>query len=434
MISIPRVLASAFKHPKVLVSLRRALTSTLVTANPYHRLIVEFASTFWDQNKSLPLPGDFELWYSGFDDQKKEGLKLTLHEIYSQPPEDWTPEYISKELTPILKDIASRNAVSRLGTMMPAVPPGAIAELADEIRAIEPVTLEGMLALADVGRHVFQIEEEPRLTTGFPSLDRRIGGFRNELIFVMADTGVGKTTLLVNFGAAVALRGARVLHLTFELSGGNTLKRYYRRISEVEPKTYRSSPGIVVEKVGHWLKMAKGSVHVLYQKAYSLSTEGLEALVDQFVDLHGGVDFIILDYLDLMKPPQGRGEIHQLLGQMSHTVRDLCFTYESTVMTATQTGRGGHASPHLKLDQIGASYQKAQAADIIISFVQTPEEYEANQARIGLPKVRESPGKGFEHPVYVNLDLMYVADLDHPNTKRLIEHYRHNPHPVFTDD
>lgn len=435
VISIQRILATALRHDRVLVSLRRALTSTLITANPYHRQIITFASTFWDQHKTIPKPGDFEFWISTLDLGQQEGTRASLNEITSQPTETWTPEYITTEVTKVLKETAARNAVARLGTMVPAVPTDALQQLADEIQSIEPVSLHGLLDLEDVERWVYQsTDEEPRISTGFPSLDRYIGGFSHELVFIMADTGLGKTSLLINLGAAAMLKGSRVFHLTFELSAENTLRRYFRRISEIDANKYRSEPQVVIDRVRHWLKYAKGTTHILYQGAYTVGPDDLKALVDQYADLHGGVDLLVLDYLDLMKSPNGFRSEYEALGQLSHMVRNLCDEYHCTVISATQASRISHRRRHLRLDTIGDSYRKAQAADIVLGLVQSDEEFDANQARIGLLKVRENPGRGVEVPVYCNLDLMLIADLDHPNTQRIIKGLNQPSTSVFRDE
>lgn len=436
MITLPRILATALRHERTLVTLRRALCSTLVSSNPYYRLIVTFASNFWDEHHTLPKNGDYEFWVATLANGQQEGIQQALFEINSQPPETWTPDYIANEVSKVLKETATRTAVARLGQLVPDVPADAIQKLADEINTIQPVTLEGLADLATPERWIYAAhEDEERITSGFHSIDQYIGGFRKELVFILADTGLGKTSLLINMGAAAALHGARVLHLTFELSAENTIKRYYRRITEVERWEYRQRPQVVVDRAYHWIKMAKGGVHVLYQGAFTVGANDLRSLIAQYTDLRGPVDLVILDYLDLMRLPEdNRLSEHKALGQLSHSTRNLCSEYSCTILSATQASRGSHKRKHLRLDTMGDSYDKARAADIVLGLVQTDEEQEANQARIGLLKVRENPGRGIELPVYMNLDLMHIADLDHPNTRRLIAKYHHNPNQVFHDE
>jgi replicative DNA helicase len=276
------------------------------------------------------------------------------------------------------------------------------------------------------------LESEAAIPTGFSVLDQFLGGgFRSELVFLLADAGVGKSTGLINIGAHAALHGARVLHITFELSANNTLRRYARRVSETTNPDVRNHPELVVDGVNHWLRFAKGSVQVLYYQPYTVGSDELAALVDQYVQLHGGVDLVILDYLDLMKPDQGVKSEYEGLGRLSHRVRGTGLHYNCTMLSATQATRGAHYVRHLRLDMMGDSYNKVRAADIIIGFVQTLEEFEANQARLALLKNRENPGRGVEIPIYVNMDVMLMADLDSANTRRIMGKFQHPTQQVF---
>lgn len=432
MITVQRIISQALRDPASFSMLRGALTSNLAVSNPFYRQITTFAGGFWDKYRALPRSGDWEFYIATLNEPQKSGVEQALGEILSQPAEDWNAEYISTEVTLVLKAVATRAAVARLGTMVPEVPPDALQILADEVRSIEPVTIHGLKDMAEVARWINAAHEEEKIIhTGFVGLDRYIGGFRPELVFVLADSGVGKTTALINFGANAALRGARVLHITFELSAENTLKRYYRKVSESLPIEMRESPQLVIDRVNHWLRFSKGSVHVLYQQPYSIGGEEYEALVDQYVQLYGELDAIILDYLDLMKLPPNVKSEYEGLGRLSHTVRNTGLKNKAATISATQATRGSHRVRHLRLDMMGDSYRKVQAADVIIGFLQTDEEFEANQGRFALLKIRESPGRGAEIPVLVMLDLMLIADLDSLDSRRIIEKYNLQKDHVF---
>lgn len=434
-VRLEQIISQALRDPACFSMLRGALSSNLAVANPLYRQVVEFASKFYDSYRKLPLEGDYGFWVDTLEDPLKTGVLSALHDILTSERENWTVEYISTEVASILKQVAARSVVARLGTMVPNVPPEAISTLAEELKKIEPISIHGLKALSNVEENIYAGQDEFSITSysGIESLDHLIGGFRTgELVFTMADTGIGKTTLLTNIGRASALKGSRVLHITFELSAINTLKRYYRGIAEVDAVEVRAEPEKVVGKVKHWLRFAKGSVHVLYQPAYAVGADELKALVDQFVQIYGKVDLIILDYLDLMKPPAGSfRSTYESLGRLSHLVRNTGAEYEATTLSATQASRAAHNQRHLRLDTIGDSYQKAQAADIILGLAQTVEEFDAFQARLALLKLRENPGRGIEIPVYTNMDLMLIADLDSMNTRRLIKKLGHRPDHVL---
>ncbi len=434
-ISIIQIIGAALANPRVLVALRNVLVSDLVVANPHQRQIVEFTSQFYTDYKSLPTTADYQLWMETLSEQQAEGVRQTLGELTGQlgmGSVEWTPEYLNTTVSAILREVAARNAVARLGTMVPDVPVDALSILADQVRAIEPVSIHGLTHLSDVEEWVYRAADDTKvLPTGSKTLDRYIGGWRQELIFVMADLGIGKTALLVNFGAAAALYGARVLHLTFELSAENTIRRYYRRIAEVDTPTLRRKPELVVDRMHHWLSYAKGEVHVLYQPAYSVGSQELGALIEQFIHLYGEVDMIILDYLDLMKPPTGpQRSTYEAQGILSHEVRNFAPQYEASVLSATQAAKTAHGRRHLRVDMVSDSYQKPRAADIVIALAQTVEEFEVNQGRLEVLKVRENPGRGLEIPIYINMDLMLIADLDDPNTQRIVAELGHQAVPV----
>lgn len=425
MIDLQRIIGQAIQDPASFAMLRTALSSSLAVANPHHRVIITFVGEFWDKYRALPKSGDYEFWTETLAEPQKGAIQQALPEVTGLPKENWTPEYIVQEVTKVLKEVAARNAVARLGTMVPNVPAGALETLAEEIKQLEPVSIHGLKDIRNASEIIFSTrDEEIKVATGIRGLDALIGGFKAELIFVLADSGIGKTTALVNFGAHACLTGKRVLHVTFELSAENTLKRYYRRVTESDANQMRNKPEVVLNKANHWLRRAKGEVHVLFQPAYSVGADEFEALVDQYAQVYGMPHLIISDYLDLMMPPKGAKSEYEGLGKLSHLMRNIGVTRDASMLTATQATRSANQARHIRLDHMGDSYNKVRAADLIITIAQTEEEFVANQARLGLPKVRENPGRGIEIPIFVNMDLMMISDLDSPNTRRIQEQLR----------
>jgi replicative DNA helicase len=283
--------------------------------------------------------------------------------------------------------------------------------------------------MREVRRYLTIEQEHQYIPTGIPKLDRTIGGFTQELVFVFADAGAGKTTLLINLGKAAALVGFNVLHISLELFPEPLLRRYYRCVTESDRKLLRTDIELVATRAEHWVRMAKGKVHVLYQQAYTLTPEKLQILVEQYVQLHGPVHVIIVDYIDLMEPSatvRGKSTADQL-AHTSHSLRALCPIFGACVITPTQSVRSASGAVRLRMSDVASSYGIPRAADVLLGYVQTEEEYQMNQARLALLKLRESAGKGTEIPLYVNQDLMMIADLDHPNTVRVMKMLGHIP-------
>ena len=53
-----------------------------------------------------------------------------------------------------------------------------------------------------------------------------------------------------------------------------------------------------------------------------------------------------------------------------------------------------------------------KVSDIVYAVCQTSEEYDANQARIRMLKIRDGPGRGREVPVRVDYEKMVVESLE----------------------
>lgn len=427
-LTIDTFVAAAIRYPAVATTLGPALSSDLVNAHPLYRQIMAFVLEFQRNHRKLPNTGDWELWLSSQNGQTG-GAREALQRLYAVDLRAYTPEFLANESIGELKNIAAFNAVARLNQAGRSVTPETLRILHEQLRAIEPVALTGLADLRDVERWVLPEATQRMIPTGIDKLDRLIGGWQKELVLVMADSGIGKTTFLINTGQHAMLTGHRVLHITFELSDRRTIHRYYRRITESDQNRLRNEVEMVTDGVKHWLRFSRGQIHVLYHKPYEMTTAQLRNLVDQYAQKYGGVDMIILDYLDLMRPAsdQSRLSIYDQLGRMTHEARALTIEFDCDLLSATQAIRRANGARRLTQSDMGDSYNKVRGAGVLLGLVQTEEEFLVHQGRLCILKVRDNPGRGAEIPLYINLDLMLIADLDHPNSRVVMKRFGHLP-------
>lgn len=427
--NIDTLLSAALKNRDTFDYLREALTSDLVIANPFQLQIARFASSFIDNHHTLPLPGDWELWITGLGEAQSAGVKQTLGTLHGIDTSSYTDSFLSEKAIDAMREIAAGNALSRMNALDGRPPPDLLAKLADDVNAIRPVGIADIGRLEDVGAWMAREEVGDRIGTGYPRLDRLLGGgWDKELVFILADAGVGKTTMLIQHGYHAASHGAHVLHVTMELSLRNTIHRYYRRIAESERRKFRTDRKIVEGRLHRWLRLALGEVSVVFAEPYTLGVEELRVLVRTYQRIYGEIDMLILDYLDLMKPADTRDE-YKSLGRLSHSVRGMAVReFDCTVLSATQATRDTRSKPRksLRLSDMGDSIHKVRAGDIIIGLVQSEEEAEYYQARYQVLKVRESGGRGGQVLLFYYLDRMFIAELDPeagktPHTKRVME-------------
>jgi KaiC/GvpD/RAD55 family RecA-like ATPase len=423
VLTIERIICAAMTDQETAGKLQEALRSDLVVANPFQRQITTFLMDFVNERRVLPLPGDYNLWVQGLSEHTRPAVTEQLSLLQRQDISSFTLSHLADVAMPELRKVAAKTALARLNEDGVEITPEVMLSVSEQVDSIRSLTLDGLARIRDVDKWIRLAADVDSIPSGINTLDRYLGGFKDELVLLMADSGIGKTTTLCNFGEAASFHGKMVLHVTMELSTLNTVHRYYRKMAFKTRPEFRTNLQGVREALLHRFQWAKGDVFVLFQEAYTLDPHGLRTLCRRFIDQHGALDMLIIDYIDLMRAPSDMGRLdeYQQLGRVSHMVRNFREEFECAIISATQATRSAAGGRRLRLDHMGDSYNKVRAADVILGLAQTDEEREAYQGRLSILKARESPGTGLEIPVFIDMDVMVVSDLDHPNTIRWIQ-------------
>lgn len=429
MISLETVLAVALRHPVVMDHLGEALRSDLVIANPFLRRIAEFADNFLLEKRKLPEHGDWQIWLMSLEQGMiQDGTREALSNLLVTDTAGYDPEFFASQVIDVLQKGATLVARARLQEVLnPA--PETLLNLAEKVAAIKSGGLQGLARLEDVDVWAKPPRDQELSSTGFPTLNNLTGGWGKELVILFADSGVGKSLLLQNFAANASVGGKNILHVTLELGLRSQVHRYYRQIAEATRADFTKDIDRVKADLNRWFRVAKGKVRLLEYPAYSVDVDQLRRTVAKAVRLMGSVDVLVVDYLDLLTPTKrsSRGGEYVDLGRITHELRSLCAEFDLTVLTASQAVRRPQYANRLTMKDIGDSYNKVRGADILLSLVQTDEEEEVHQGRMGVLKVRDSGGRGTEVALYINRDLALIQELHHPNTVQLMTRLGHLP-------
>lgn len=423
MITPETVVAFAIQDQVVMDQLGEALRSDLVTANPYYRRIVEFADTFLAERRKLPGVGDWETWLNSLEEgMQQSGTKEALGRLLATNIAGFDASFFGESVIIDLQRVAASSARARMNEM-PTVEPATIALLAEKVASIQGSGLKGLARLSDINVWAQPIREEELTPTGFPTLNSLIGGWGKELWIAFADSKMGKSILLQNFSSNVAVRGKNVLHITLELGLRPQIHRYYRQLAEMSRGEFNSEPDRLKERLKQWFRLANGSIYLLELPPYTLDLDQLKRIIERLQRTLGiQIDFLILDYLDLLATTKksGRGSAYEDLGRLTHETRSLCPLFDMSVLTVSQAVRRPEKAGRLTMRDMGDSYGKVRAADGLLTLNQTPEEEEVFQGRLGVLNARDSGGRGQEIPVYINRELSIIQELDHPNTIQLM--------------
>jgi len=427
VITLETVVGFALREPTVMDQLGPALRNDLVVANTFYRRLAEFADDFLLAHRHLPGSGDWEMWLESLDaGMVRDGTKEALGRLQAVDVSAFEPAFFCTQAIELLQKGAAKVARARLNELAD-VEPATFAALAEKVASVKGGGLQGLAHLDEIDRWAKAPREDDLISTGYPTLDQLVGGWGKELWIIFADSGIGKSMLLQNFATNAAVRGKRVLHITLELGLGPQIRRYYRQIAQVGQNDFHGHESEIKKKLQHWFRLASGEILLLEFPAYSLNTEDLRRTIERVIRTSGPVHMLILDYLDLLGVVKGNRNAYEDLGRITHEVRGLSQQFDLSVLTASQSVRRPEKKGSLTVRDMGDSYNKVRGADGLLALNQTDEEEEVHQGRLGVLKVRDSGGRGRQIGLYVNRELALIQELNHPNTRQLMERLGHIP-------
>jgi replicative DNA helicase len=187
--------------------------------------------TSYLKKHKLPGHGDWETWLSLLQEgMLRDGTKEALGRLLSADISGHDAEFFAEHVIEDLQKAAAQVVRARLNEN-PALEPKTLITLAERVSTIRSGSLQGLARLSDIDIWSQQPREEEYISTGYPTLNRLIGGWGKEEWILFADSGVGKSILLQNFAVNAAVRGKNVIHITLELGLRAQIHRYYRQIA-----------------------------------------------------------------------------------------------------------------------------------------------------------------------------------------------------------
>jgi len=178
--------------------------------------------------------------------------------------------------------------------------------------------------------------------TGLLKLDRTLKGgmHRGELMTVAAETGGGKSILLVQSAVANLLDGKSVLFFSLEMSGEDVFRRMAANMAGVpirEMEDYKSEYGRELPKVsntiGELLKMNISVVDCLYD------IDEIESEISRAVSSKEA-DVIIVDYLQIINMPNNDNR-ENAISEAARRLKNAAGKNRSVILTASQLNDEG---------------------------------------------------------------------------------------------
>lgn len=209
------------------------------------------------------------------------------------------------------------------------------------------------------------------IPTGMPGIDNTIGGlFRGEYTIVAARPSVGKSAFAASVALAAAKNGARVAICSREMTDVQYGQRMLSSAAYIDGMRIRA--GDLRESEWPLLGDAMAELSALPIE-FMFSVRTAEDLRQECMRLkeNGGLDVLVVDYLQLMDSAGSFEKEYLRIGKISHALQALAHDLNIVVLALAQVGRSAQNSMPT-LAELRGSGDMEQDADGVI-FLHRPE-------------------------------------------------------------
>ena len=254
-----------------------------------------------------------------------------------------------------------------------------------------------------------------QISTGWPAMDRKLFGGMNkgELNIFAGGSGSGKSLFMQNLAVNWATQGLNGVYLTLELSEGLSAMRIDSMLTNVSTKEVFKDLDTVEMKVKMVGKKA-GNLQIKYMPAQSNVNDIRAYLKELQIKNNWTVDFLLIDYLDLLMPVSAKVSPSDLFVKdkyVSEELRNLAKELNCVFVTASQLNRGAVDEIEFDHSHISGGLSKINTADNVFGIFTSRAMRERGRYQIQLMKTRSSSGVGQKIDLGFNLESLRITDL-----------------------
>ena len=237
---------------------------------------------------------------------------------------------------------------------------------------IEDITVESAFseALKLIDKRIKSEGKLTGLSTGYYDLDDRLGGLQSgDLIILAARPSMGKTALALNIAEKAALMKKRVLFVSLEMSKAQLATRLLSSQSRISQFDIRRGYltdrqlAVITQKADRF-----SALPLFLDDSSALSIFELTARARRLARKLKGLDLLIVDYIQLMKPSNSRMSREQQISQMSRNLKHLARELNCPVIALSQLNRSleNRVDKKPKLSDLRESGAIEQDADVVL--------------------------------------------------------------------
>jgi KaiC/GvpD/RAD55 family RecA-like ATPase len=254
-----------------------------------------------------------------------------------------------------------------------------------------------------------------QVSTGWPQLDKLLyGGFsRGELNIFAGGSGSGKSLVMMNIALNWVQQGLHGVYITLELSEELTGLRTAAMLTNMSTKEIRKDKETAALKIKLVGKKA-GSYQVKALPAQSNINDIRAFLKEYQIKTGRKVDFMMIDYLDLLMPVSAKVSPNDLFVKdkyVSEELRNLAKELGILMVTASQLNRSAVEEIEFDHSHISGGISKINTADNVFGIFTSRAMKERGKYQIQCMKSRSSTGVGQKIDLEYNIETMRITDL-----------------------
>jgi KaiC/GvpD/RAD55 family RecA-like ATPase len=253
-----------------------------------------------------------------------------------------------------------------------------------------------------------------QVSTGWPQLDRLLyGGFsRGELNIFAGGSGSGKSLVMMNIALNWVQLGLHGVYITLELSEELTGLRTAAMLTDMSTKDIRKDKETATLKI-KMVGRKSGSYQVKALPAQSNINDIRAFLKEYQIKTGHKVDFIMVDYLDLLMPVSAKVSPNDLFVKdkyVSEELRTLAKELGILMVTASQLNRSAVEEVEFDHSHISGGISKINTADNVFGIFTSRAMKERGKYQIQCMKSRSSTGVGQKIDLEYNIETMRITD------------------------
>ena len=253
-----------------------------------------------------------------------------------------------------------------------------------------------------------------QVSTGWPQMDRILyGGMsRGELNIFAGGSGSGKSLVMMNIALSWLQAGLSGVYVSLELSEELCSLRTDAMLSGMSTKEIRKDIDTAELKVKLVSKKA-GQYRVKALPAQSTVNDIRAYLKEVQVQTGIRVDFIMVDYLDLLMPVTAKVSPNDLFVKdkyVAEELRNLAKELGVLLVTASQLNRSAVEEIEFDHSHISGGISKINTADNVFGIFTSRAMRERGKYQIQCMKSRSSTGVGMKIDLDYNIETMRITD------------------------